>query len=212
MGNDVDEEMVDAAASFLFCLFLHDPVMSRNSDEKIRNALGPFPASAASHAYNAVQKILTIAPACETGLPKPKQEKPTKEFGNNIKFCFSEQDVTGRKEENKLSKVGGGYDSLSDEEEQDSSQLLTGIMGTSQPCKPDTSSPGAASAAVISKPLAASKYSGEWLKSECQACVSGKDLEWWDVFGAVFEQLSSVGEDSAIGNFVSCTYTLGCCH
>ena len=207
VGNDVDQQTVDSAASFLFTLFSCDPVLSRSSGEKMKDTLGPFPASAANKACDAVSKIIDIVPECRSmEFSTPKQGEPVDEFGCNIRFSYSNEKVENRNspQVNGLGRRSGGYDSLSDEEDDStgtlSGQLLTGIMSKAEAIRREDVP---VAAAAVSKPHPAGKYSGEWLKRACQDHVSGGGLNWQDLFRAVFELLSAGGDNSSIENDVS---------
>lgn len=155
-----------------------------------------------------------------------QSSKPTKEFGHNIKF----KHITNSPASHISSKSSqdstlppaspsatSGYDSLSDNESAEestrrsnvvTSTLLNGMQQTSMAASRTSADvsgvPGGlgeggrgAGASVVSL------YSASWLKEQCQLCARGSSLSWQDIYSAVFEHLSSTGDNTAIQNDVS---------
>lgn len=199
---------MDSASVFLFHLFANNQIWSRSHSEKIRKTLGPFPASAASNACDIVKQILSFLPEdwkCKTRRDSTEQYKPMKEFGHNIVFKYPES------KKNMSPRNSSGYDSLSDDETvpngAQKSELISGLFQSTE-ANPTVhvSSDQAVVKKVTDSPTTGGKYTGEWLKKECQSCsrdmVNG-GLEWQDLYSALFELLSSSEDNSAIENNVS---------
>jgi len=207
--------VVDSAAVFLFGLFVGNTTWSVENQKEIRNKLGPFPASAAEEAYKCVLTIIDLVPRCkDLDYSEPKQE-PQEEFGKKFNFFFHNQ--LGASLEGGVANGGtghissGGYDSLSDDEEENNggqSELLTNILCQSQANDFAAKSKGSNSnpsdlTALPCKPVASSlvKYSREWLQAKCQSCC-GNRTDWKDFYSAIFDYLSSGDESSSIENDV----------
>ncbi len=115
-----------------------------------------------------------------------------------------------------------GYDSLSDDE--DSNDILTtallGSMASGDSAPPtcrDTIPGGGKNRepSVEGESVAASVYNAEWLRERCKECTGTQlmGVSWQDLFQAVFEHLSSSGDNLAIQNDVrqtSCERSLSC--
>jgi hypothetical protein len=215
VGSDVPLETVDSAAVFLFNVFLRDQTWSRSHAEEIKRALGPFPASAASDACNAVKQIIGLLPEdweCKVGdLTREPCNVAVKEFGHNIVFKHSEPEAV----------TSSGYDSLSDDEfGAHKSELLSGLVHGTGPSMQvsgpsmQVSGPSMQVNGCVREgeahTTAPAKYTQEWLKEQCQSCSGGSmsgGLEWRDLYSAVFDLLSSCKEDSGIENNV-CVHLL----
>lgn len=203
VGNDVPQDVVDSASVFLFNLFMKDQTWSHSYSEAIRRALGPFPASAASTACNTVKHIVSLLPegwSCKAeGSSSTGQCEPVREFGHNIAFKYTEHAPDPE-------RTSSGYDSLSDDEElATDSQLLSGLFCDAT-AVPATCHVTDVVSAKDSPLPGGSKYTGEWLKMQCQSCSkenTSSGLEWQDLYSAVFEYLSSSEENSGIENEVS---------
>ena len=211
---------VDSAAVFLYSLFASDQKWTRAHAEKIRKTLGPFPASAANRACELVKKIIKLSPE-KIDEDSPVEDKILpdgelkKEFGHNIVFIgprnLREDGIGFSSEEN-----GGkedAHDSLSEDEaagndDTFSQALLAGMAQkgktngsrSEEGVKPKTGpTRGAAMATGDPAP-----YSSEWLSRKLQqVCVGDGGVTWWDLYMAVFEQLSSSLDSSAIQGDVS---------
>ncbi len=189
---------MDSAAVFLFHLFLKDQTWSRSHAEEIKRHLGPFPASAASNARNIVKEIVRYIPEdWNYDAEEDLSHKPVKEFGHNIIFKFAES------QEGKQSS--NGYDSLSDDESR-KPELMSGLLHTAHSqaadSVPSQTKQLAAEATIPS--YGGSKYTGQWLKKQCQSCCkkSSGGLEWEALYSAVFDLLSSCQENPGIENNV----------
>lgn len=188
---------------------MKDQTWSRSHSEEIRRVFGPFPASAASNACNIVKRIIPLLP--ENWSPKIEEDdsNPVKEFGHNIAFKYIEPSHDPNRTSHSSSS---GYDSLSDEEFVSSdSHLISGLLldaGTTNPA-PGPSTGEGGDQAVVSEP-SGGKYSGDWLKKQCQSC-SEAGIEWQEMCSAVFDVLSSSEDNSAIENNVRmyvCKHTI----
>ena len=176
---------------------------SRSHSEEIRRELGPFPASAASNACAVVKRIIALLPE---GWKSETEDdlsvrKPVKEFGHNISFNYLEFKKPVCVTESKAER--SGYDSLSDDEEMPSvaqkSELISGMFNGS--VDPVSQPPSRQTVSAASE--SGGKYSGEWLKSQCQSCCKGNGgLQWGELYSAVFDLLSSPEENSGIENNV----------
>lgn len=204
VGNDVPLETVDAASVFLFNVFLRDQAWSRGHAEEIKRTLGPFPASAASDACNAVKQILSLLPddweyKADSGFVG-QPSSAVKEFGHNIVFKHAEPQTRATQRDVASSS---GYDSLSDDEfGAPKSDLISGLLHGTDPSSSSVSGPTEGGATRVTVPSSGgSKFTGEWLKQQCQSYSSG-GLEWRDVYSAVFDLLSSCKENSGIENNV----------
>lgn len=195
---------MDSASIFLFNIFLSDQTWTRSHAEEIKQTLGPFPASAASDACNAVKQLVGLMPKgweSKTESNSMMQLCSTvKEFGHNI--AFKHVEVEAQQEECASSN---GYDSLSDEEHcVPKSELMSGLPCDTEPAETQLREKKMATPSSIGL-----KYTGEWLKRQCQSLNEGKimsGLEWKDLFWAVFELLHSCEENSAIENNVRFVY------
>lgn len=224
MGGDVDQKVVDSASVFLFTMFMNDQNWSRSHAERIKKALGPFPASAASNACNIIKRINSLLPEGLTSKTFIKsdsssgEQKPRKEFGHKIAFKYNtEPQFLIRKLANESSGCSSGYDSLSDDEQVCSDSLKTELVsGMFEASLPLPHSNPCVGIEISDSPLpGVGKYTGSWLKKECQMCARenvGEHLEWNDLYSAIFEHLSSTGDNSSIENYVcdlKLMYSLG---
>ena len=157
---------------------------------------------------------------------KSQKTKTTKEFGHNVTFKYtstasnlSSRAHSGRTSSSTNSPLSssGGYDSLSDDERTEeasrrsnviTSTLLNGMQQTSLTASrtsasevrsklSDRGNRGGTGASV------SSLYSASWLKEQCQLCAGDSSLSWKDMYSAMFEVLSSTGDNAAIQNDVS---------
>lgn len=218
VGGAVSPGVVDSAAVFLFSLFRSDPQWTRAHADEVRRTLGPYPATAASRACDTVRRVLEFLPgAVESESRAQGGSSPhlmREEFGHNIRFQFDDTSqhslrTEGGKErgaEDKDSPAGlegrDGYDSLSDSERSHpnlvASTLLDGMTSRVETrAKPE-------SVEVRAAPPGGSEalYSAAWLKSKCQECVRRgmAGMTWQDLSSAIFELLSSTGNNTAIQN------------
>lgn len=198
VGSDVSQETVDSVAVFLFNLFATNEAYTRSCAEEIRRTLGPFPAGAASDACNIVRRIVSLVPEGCSSLTVKKECQSSEEFGKNITFKHMQpMNFDNRREDSDR-----GYDSLSDDEAAKNSDLIISLFNDSEA----SSHPSSSLEDVPSVPSgqkASSKCTGEWLKEKCQSCVSMGEMEWQDLYSAVFELLSSAEDNSTIQNDVS---------
>ena len=151
---------MDSAAVFLFTLFYSDPQWTRSHAEEIRRTLGPYPASVATRAREAVKRITSCLEEkvdlkgsdVENSLISSGFKMRKKEFGHAITFNFDE-DIVKKKpclaatisdhksptdmHSFRKSPHDVSYDSLSDSEENRTasdfitSTLLGGMATTS---------------------------------------------------------------------------------
>ena len=226
MGGEVSQGVVDSAAVFLFSLFRSDPLLSRAHADEMRRTLGPYPATAASKACGVVRRVLSYLPKdVESGGRSQRGHGPElmkKEFGHNITFQFEDsasqhslqteevkpkrggsKDLPPRSLDPATHEDGDGYDSLSDSEGSRpnlvASALLNGMASFPASVK---------AAEVRASPSSDSSevpYSGAWLKNKCQDCIQRgmAGMTWQDLYSAIFEVLSSTGNNTAIQNDVS---------
>lgn len=222
MGNDVSQETVNSAAAFLFNLFVEDPRLTRANSEAIRRTLGPFPASAATKVSTTVKNILTYLPS-NSSLTRSSQEASSssagknemkKEFGHNISFKFDIESLLIPSDGDYVkSKQTTGYDSLSEDESNDTTSNSTNIFTQTilDGMQQSISKPVAKKTGTTKKPAPlanstpALPYSGEWLKAKCKVVAreGSSLLSWQELYSAIFEHLSSGQENAAIENDVS---------
>lgn len=194
------QETVDSASIFLFTLFVKDQTLSRSNSEEIRKLLGPFPASAASDACQSVKRIIDLLPE-DWNLTTDEdltEQHLVGEFGHNILYKYDET-------EHSLQLESSGYDTLSEDEVEQSdfqrSKMMSGLFQSH--CQPHVSVTLADE--EVGK-FTQHEYTGEWLKEQCQSSCrkqADRGFEWKELYGGVFEVLSSPEDNSAIQNSVS---------
>lgn len=162
-----------------------------------------------------------------------KEEKQMKkEFGHNIVFKYESDfgvgspgswSSSGHRDDDSYVKsklVSKDYDSLSDGDSGDESNgessivmrtILDGIQQP-KPSRPAKKAPVQASSNVS---VSSSAMIGrEWLKDKCKGCVTEGiiGLPWQDLYSAVFEVLSSSGDNTVIQNDVRLSLAHTCTH
>ena len=187
---------VQSAAVFLYNLFSPSPEWCRAHGEAIRKTLGPYPAKVATKACNNVKKILHFLPARESSEDIEEENKTAgdylllKEFGHNISFKFEPNFLN----DSSQPPSGADEDSLSDEEdergaEQLSSALLAELTSTGE--RKDAASTIKHSRRTDNE----GKYGGKWLEEQCKNCQLSASLSWKQLFGKIFELLSTASDD-----------------
>ena len=219
VGDDVTQSTVDAAAVFLLDLFLSDPKWSRTHAEEIKRQLGPFPASVATKVCSTVQRVASLLPAKEeeeeedskekksSGVPdEPTSKQLKKEFGHNIVFKHTNEHRTALRSGK---SDGAKRDSLSSDSDEENGVNFTNTLLAEIDLStvvndrgPPSVTPVAASRPEVG---VASPYGARWLEERCQECEGAGVMgaAWEDIHSAIFELLSSTGDNTAIQNDVS---------
>ena len=202
------QSTVDSASVFLFTLFKSDPEWSRHHGEEIRKTLGPFPASEASKACAAVKRILTYLSdkkKQKSEHTEGERETPRKEFGLSIVFKFGVETAgtvgVSRSDSNE-------HDSLSDSDDSKpdafTNVFLQGLESMSAMEEEPKPKPSKTFSEECSQAPAVAMHSGAWLKEECQKCAEELGgMSSQELFGAVFDLLSSAEDSMVIQNEVS---------
>ena len=226
-GEEVAVTVVDSAAVFLFTLFSLDQRWTREHAEKIRKNLGPFPASAANRACEAVKKILKFSPEKIDSTRDPSNDVASvdtelkKEFGHNIVFSapvnlieevrtFNDKRrgcVEGKRQGGGEQGVCDGVqDSLSEDEASEGDAFSRTFLDSMAPKKKSSDSTPNGGATKIKLQSdgrcgdpAPNPYSSEWLIERLQGCCAGRgNRPWHDLYMDVFELLSSTQGSSLI--------------
>ena len=217
--------MVDSAAVFLYTLFAADQRWSREHAQKIRKTLGPFPASAANRVCESVKRIVKHFPekidkgsknsATKEGY-NVEDNETKKEFGSNIVFA-SPRNVREEVLAFSSSEENGGkeieQDSLSEDEAAETNDAFSQalLLGMAQKSKTNGSSGGERVKSKSSGRVGVvametgdpAPFSSEWLAGKLQeVCCGGGEggggMGWSDLYGAVFDVLSSAQDNSVI--------------
>ena len=215
VGGDFSQATVDSAAVFLFELFSAEPLMTRSHAEEIKRMFGPYPASTVNRICKTVGRILTHLPSGwgkrNDKVKTAKSAKKRKEFGHNIHFKYSE----GFLDTPSTTAMDlPGYDSLSDNDEVPVKSKIVNFVASSiqsNSATPNSKRDDTKRNVGDDRPQPAgssepSLYRSEWLVEQCKECARdgqfAGELTWYDLYQAVFEQLSSGRDNTVIQNDV----------